>query len=196
MIMNKSFENIVKLNEYFSTEDKCRKYLEYLRWNNNPVCPHCYHQKTYSFRDGVLYKCASCRKLFSIKVGTIFEGSKIPLQKWFNAVFLISNNKSGTSSLQLSRTIGVTQKTAWFMLSRIRIKISRRSHPVKKDDLLKPDWQPMLKRVNLSFEEILLKLLGSAQKRQKKGRLRKIKASKTMEPAFPKTRIEFDPETD
>ncbi len=90
------------------------------RWGDNITCAHCQHSKVYKFSDSKRYKCAKCRKQFTATTGTIFEGSKIPLQKWFIAVYLATSHKKGVSSLQLSRDLGVTQKTAWFMLHRIR----------------------------------------------------------------------------
>ncbi len=68
----------------FPAEDACRKYLEKRRWNNNPVCPHCGNaQKIYSYKNGKTFKCAHCHKQFKVTIGTIFENSNIPLQKWF-----------------------------------------------------------------------------------------------------------------
>ena len=85
------------------------------------------YKKTYEFKDGKLYKCASCRKKFTLTVRTIFEDSKIHLRKWFIAIYLITSHKKGISSLQLSKDIGVTQKTAWFILHRLRLAIKTKS---------------------------------------------------------------------
>jgi len=116
------FTNLYDLREYFSNETICREYLERFRWNGNPVCPFCNSDKLYKLGDGKTYKCSNkeCRKKFSATVGTIFENTKIPLSKWFVAMYLITSHKKGISSLQLSRDIGVTQKTAWFINHRIR----------------------------------------------------------------------------
>jgi transposase-like protein len=116
----KRFNNILELMQVFSSEDVCREHLKKLRWADGEYCPYCGCKKIYEFKDGKTYKCADCRKRFSIKVGTIFEDSKIPLQKWFIAIYLITSHKKGISSVQLSKDIGVTQKTAWFMLHRLR----------------------------------------------------------------------------
>jgi transposase-like protein len=121
------FKNLIEVNDYFRDEDICRKYLANLRWNENPICPHCGYDKAYEYQNGKLYKCAKCRQQFTVKVGTIFEDSKIPLKKWFTTVYLLTSHKKGISSLQLSRDIGVTQKTAWFMLHRIRYAIRTKS---------------------------------------------------------------------
>lgn len=110
---------------YFSDDNKARKYLEKIRWPNGPVCPHCgSYEKAYALqgdkhRKG-LYKCAACRKQFTVTVGTVFERSKIPLHKWLLAVYLLCASKKGISSHQLHRTLGITYKTAWFMSHRIR----------------------------------------------------------------------------
>lgn len=114
------FKNLFELVREFPDEESCRKHLETLRWNDEPYCPFCGHTKTYRFKDGKTLKCAKCRKRFNVKVGTIFEDTKIPLKKWFMAVYYLTAHKKGISSLQLGRDIGVTQKTAWFMLHRLR----------------------------------------------------------------------------
>lgn len=118
--MKAKFDNFYQFAQQFSDNDKCRKYLETLRWNDKPVCPHCGHEKSYKFKNGLLYKCADCRKKYTATVGTIFENSKIPLNKWFWAIYITTSHKKGISSCQLARDIDVTQKTAWFILHRIR----------------------------------------------------------------------------
>lgn len=97
-----------------------------IRWNGEPICPHCGSQRENHYKiltrgeDKARYKCKDCRLPFSVTIGTIFEKSTIPLEKWFRAVYLFTINKKGISTRQLEKTIGVTQKTAWFMLSRLR----------------------------------------------------------------------------
>ena len=109
----------------FQDADKAREYLEALRWPNGPVCPHCgvesdhYALKGASHRPGLL-KCKDCRKQFSVTVGTVFEKSKIPLNKWLMAVHLMCASKKAVSSHQIHRMLGVTYKSAWFMTHRIR----------------------------------------------------------------------------
>lgn len=110
---------------HFQDADKAREYLEALRWPNGPVCPHCgvegehYALKGKSHRPG-LWKCKDCRKQFSVTVGTVFERSKIPLNKWLLAVHLMCASKKAMSSHQIHRMLGVTYKSAWFMTHRIR----------------------------------------------------------------------------
>jgi len=118
-----NFENLVQLTQYFSTEQDCIEYLALKRWKEGkPVCPYCGCQKAYKIEQGKRYKCSNlnCKSSFSIKVGTIFEGSMIPLRTWFIAIYLISSHKKGVSSHQLGRDLGVSQKAAWFILHRIR----------------------------------------------------------------------------
>lgn len=114
------FSNLLELLAYFSNEQKCRDYIEQIRWSDNIICPHCEHKKCFKFKDGKKYRCDSCKMDFSVRTGTIFADSRISLQKWFAAIYLITSHKKGISSLQLHRDIGVTQKTAWFILHRIR----------------------------------------------------------------------------
>lgn len=110
---------------HFQDADIAREYLEALRWPNGQVCPHCgvvgnaYKLEGKSHRLG-LWKCKDCRKQFSVTVGTVFERSKIPLNKWLMAVYLLATSKKGISSHQIHRMLGVTYKTAWFMTHRIR----------------------------------------------------------------------------
>jgi transposase-like protein len=121
--------------KYFYDKDEARKYLEGLRWSNGVVCPHCgiigdhYPLKASPnskrpVRKGV-WKCKDCRKQFSVTVGTIFEGSHIPLNKWLHAIFLMCSSKKGISAHQLHRMLGVTYKSAWFMAHRIRYALSQ-----------------------------------------------------------------------
>lgn len=116
----KKFQNLAQLLLTFKDEKTCLKHLVAMRWKDGIYCPHCGCQKVFTFSNGIHYKCAECRKKFTAKVGSIFEDSKIPLQKWFIAIYLLSAHKKGISSLQLSRDLGVTQKTAWFILHRLR----------------------------------------------------------------------------
>ena len=110
-------KNIIEFTEKFKTEQDCVDYLKKVKGTD---CPHCGHKKTYEYKDGKLYKCALCRKQFTLKVGTIFEKSRLPLKKWFMAIFLMNNNKKGISSVELGEKLGVRQATAWFMYHRIR----------------------------------------------------------------------------
>ena len=118
--MQSQFKNLQSLLDFFKDEETCKKYYEFQRWGGNVACPHCGSLKVYHTNRG--YKCGEkvCAKKFSVTVGTIFENSKIGLRTWFAAMFLISSSKKGVSSLQLAGQLGITQKTAWFLLSRIR----------------------------------------------------------------------------
>lgn len=114
------FNNLMQLMQYFSDEKICLEHLKQWRWKDGAYCPHCGCKKVYGFSDGKRYKCSDCRKQFTAKVGSIFENTKIPLQKWFVAIYLIASHKKGISSLQLSKDLGITQKNAWFLLHRLR----------------------------------------------------------------------------
>lgn len=113
----------------FADPEAAREFIEQLRWNGNPVCPHCGGEEPYKLtpkpdskrpvRPGV-YKCRECRKQFTVTVGTIFEGSKVKLNKWLYAIHLMCSSKKGISANQLKRELEVTYKTAWFMCHRIR----------------------------------------------------------------------------
>lgn len=114
-------------NPMFHDADAARAHLEAQRWPNGPECPHCGEHDAEKITKlegkahrGGLYQCNSCRDQFSVTVGTVFERSKIPLPKWVLAVHLISASKKGVSAMQIQRMLGVTYKTAWFMMHRIR----------------------------------------------------------------------------
>ncbi len=105
--------DLVSLLDYFSTEQKCINFLK------PKCCPYCDTLKIYRYNNGKTFKCAECRRKFSVRVGTIFENSPVSLRQWFMAIFLIANDKKGESSIQLGKFVGTTQKTGWFMAHRI-----------------------------------------------------------------------------
>jgi len=110
---------------HFHNEEAAYRYVEARIWPEGPVCPHCGHDKRIGKMGGKstrigTYKCYQCRKPFTVKIGTIFEASHVPLNVWLQAMYLIAGSKKGISSNQLHRTLGVTLKTAWFMGHRIR----------------------------------------------------------------------------
>ena len=121
MIDFTKFNCIIALTSYFNSEDKCRQAIINSRWSDgNVICPYCNQHHCTTRKDGK-FRCKSCGKNFSCLVGTIFENTKLPLIKWFIAMYFISSNKKGISSHQLSRDISVTQSTAWYMLQKIRL---------------------------------------------------------------------------
>lgn len=115
-------DNISLKNFYkeFPTDEVCLGYLENERWPKGSVCPHCGSTKRYEYRRVKLFKCAECKKQFTAKTGTIFSDSHISLQDWFLAVQTLTSSKKPVSSVQLARDLGLTQKSAWLMLQRIR----------------------------------------------------------------------------
>ena len=113
---------VVGLLEMFSTEEKAVEWLENLRWGEKAVCPHCgcFERVSVAKSKKFTYWCGDCRKHFTVRVGMVMESSKIPLRKWLVAIYYVLTARKGISSLQLSKEIGITQKSAWFMLHRIR----------------------------------------------------------------------------
>src|ERR1035437_976085 len=118
--METRFKNLIDLQKNFSDEETCWNHLEALRWAGRVVCPFCNSLEYYKFNNSHTYKCKDCKKKFNAKIGTIFENTKVPLSKWFVSIYIATSHKKGISSLQLGKDIGVTQKTAWFILHRIR----------------------------------------------------------------------------
>ena len=123
--MKESKNNTISTFELFNMfpdQESARQYLESRLWPNGVRCPHCGHDKTrITIRKGGYYRCNACKEDFTVRTGTIFERSHVPLHKWLYAMYMIVTARKGISSLQLSKQIGVTQKTAWFMLQRLRV---------------------------------------------------------------------------
>lgn len=114
------FKTLIQLLDFFKDEQTCIAYLEQQRWGGTVACPFCGVINPYRTNRG--FKCSDkqCHKKFTVKVGTVYENSKIPLRIWFAAIYLCTSSKKGISSLQASRQLGITQKTAWFVLHRVR----------------------------------------------------------------------------
>lgn len=118
-MFNENIKSIIDLVKAFPTEQSCINHLEITRWNGNIISPFDSASKVYRCKDNK-YQCKNTGKYFNVKTGSMFDNSKIDLQRWFMAIWLVTSHKKGISSLQLHRDINVTQKTAWFMLQRIR----------------------------------------------------------------------------
>ena len=118
--MKKDFKNIIELVEYFKTEEICVSFLKSVIWKNGKKCPHCGSCEIMEYKNYKRNRCKACKKDFSIKQGTIFQDSNIPLKKWFMAMYIFNVCKKGLSSCQLASDISVSQKTAWFILQRLR----------------------------------------------------------------------------
>jgi transposase-like protein len=106
--------------QYFADPMVCLEAVAAAKWKDGPECPKCQGKKVSFIRTRMLWTCLGCRKQFSVKVGTIFEDSAVPLNKWMVAMWMLACCKNGVSSYEVGRAIKVTQKTAWFMLQRIR----------------------------------------------------------------------------
>lgn len=138
MFQFKSLQDVVLR---FSDDKVCEAYLEQLRWNGEPECPHCGCSKVYRLKSVKQpYKCGDrfCGKKFSVRIGLIFEASNIPLSKWFIAIYLVANHKKGISSLQLSRDLNITQKSSWHMIMRIR-EMMRVKTEMKMENIVEVD---------------------------------------------------------
>ncbi|NOT50253.1 MAG: IS1595 family transposase [Chitinophagaceae bacterium] len=157
-----NFKNLKELMSRYSDDNVCRAYLEQVRWNGNPVCPHCKEHKPYKLNDGKKYRCRNinCKKNFTVTVGLVFENTKIPLSTWFAAIYLVTAHKKGISSHQLARDLGVTQKTAWFLNHRIRETFANESH-AQLDNIVEMDetfiggkWRNMTKKKRAEARQI------------------------------------------
>jgi transposase-like protein len=124
MIDFSKFDNIIDMTMYFNTDEKCKQAITEARWGvgdeQDVECPYCHEHHCVVRKDGK-FRCKHCGKNFSCLVKTIFHNTKLPLIKWFVAMYLISSHKKGISSHQLSRDLKVTQSTAWYMLQKVRL---------------------------------------------------------------------------
>jgi len=109
--------------QYFSDEQVCIDAVATLRWPNGPECPACGHKDHYYLRSQKRWKCKECYKQFTVKLGTIFEESPIALSKWLVALWMLVNCRNGISSYEVARDLGITQKSAWFVLHRLRLAL-------------------------------------------------------------------------
>lgn len=122
MINKNQFKTIVQLVRRFPDEKSCHQYLAGQRWDSGVLeCPHegCGHDEAYVFKDGIRYKCKGCKRLYTARTNTFMHGSNLSTLTWFMAMYLVLHKK-GVSSIQLGKDLGVTQKTAWFILHRVR----------------------------------------------------------------------------
>ena len=119
-MMSKSTISTFQLFQLFPDQESARDYLEARLWPDGVTCPVCKGRENITARKNGFYRCNPCKEDFTIRTGTIFERSHVPLHKWLYAMYLLMTARKGISSLQLSKEIGVTQKTAWFILHRLR----------------------------------------------------------------------------
>jgi transposase-like protein len=118
--MKTEFNSLIEMMAAIPDEQAAIDHFTAVRWKDGEFCPLCGSTKVYHFADKRTYKCGDCRKRFSIKVGTIFEGTKLPVRTWLLAIWLITSRKKGIASTQLAKDLDITQKSAWFVLHRLR----------------------------------------------------------------------------
>ncbi|HSY03767.1 MAG TPA: IS1595 family transposase [Acidobacteriaceae bacterium] len=120
-------KSLLEASRYFDNPDVCVEFVAAMRWPEGPVCPHCGGKEHSFLKTRRIWKCKACRKQFSVKTASIFEDSPIALDKWLIAIWLVVNCKNGVSSYEIMRDLKVTQKSAWFMLHRIRLALKNSS---------------------------------------------------------------------
>ncbi len=182
--MNNEQINLATLAEHFSSEEKARELMEKMLWKDGVTCPHCNAKEAYRIqakegsktgaRKG-LRKCAECRKQFTVTVGTIFEDSRIPLNKWLLAIHLICSSKKGFSAHQLHRSLGITYKSAWFMAHRIRYAMTQ---------------EPLFSKLNGTVEVDETYVGGKAKNMHKSVREKRIQGRGTVDKAPVVTLVE------
>jgi transposase-like protein len=122
-----NFKTLADLMIAFREPQTAIDHFKAIRWSGGVVCPYCECDKSYTLKRPNTYRCAECRRNFSVLVGTIFEDTKLPLRIWFGAIWLITNHPKGIASTTLARDLGITQKSAWFVLHRLRHAARTRS---------------------------------------------------------------------
>ncbi|MCY4413255.1 MAG: IS1595 family transposase [Caldilineaceae bacterium] len=116
-------QDVLSVFEFFEMlpdEQSAIEFIESVRWPDGVVCPRCKSARAKKIANQKRYNCNDCRRQFSVRTGTVFENTRIPLRKWLYALYMIQTARKGISSIQLSKELGITQKAAWFMLHRIR----------------------------------------------------------------------------
>lgn len=138
--------NLIEVMERFPDQESCIDYLERIRWRSMPYCPHCgCIEVVRKKEDGVgvgrvgRFHCSACKASFKVTCGTVFHGTKIPLQKWFLAIALIVNAKKSLSSHQLARDLSLNQKSAWYLLTRIRAEMANETNPIVLQGIIEAD---------------------------------------------------------
>ena len=119
------FNTLTEFTDFYSSEEICREQYTKIRFANGEYCPHCKHTTIYKFSNGKRYRCAKCKQDFTILTKSVIGESKIPLRKWFMAIYLLTTSGKGISSVQLAKQVGVTQRTGWFIDHRIRSAMSQ-----------------------------------------------------------------------
>jgi len=158
--------NLIKLVEQFQSEAKCRAYLEELRWPNGVRCLRCQSAKISRIAKRNQFDCDSCRYQFSVTAGTIFADSHLPLWKWFAAAYLIGESRKGMSANQLSRTLGTTYKSAWYLTHRIRAAM-KDENPIPLSGIVEVDetWVGGKRRhVGRAYKGNKTMILGAVQR--------------------------------
>ena len=123
----KNFSSLLELMRALPDEQTAIDHFTTIRWRDGEFCPYCGSTKVYHFSNMRTHKCGDCRQRFSIKVGTIFEDSKLPLRTWMLAVWYVTQHKKSISSVQLAKDLDITQKSAWFVMHRLRHAARTRS---------------------------------------------------------------------
>ena len=117
---SKAVLSVLEFLDMLPDEQSAIEFVESVRWSNGVVCPRCKSPRTKKISNQKRYNCNGCRRQFSVRTGTVFERSRIPLRKWLYALYMVQTARKGISSVQLSIELGITQKSGWFMLHRIR----------------------------------------------------------------------------
>lgn len=131
--MNRTTISLIEMFNRFPDQESARSYMETQRWPEGVTCPHCQEAKRIHRRKGGYYRCNACREDFTVRTGTVMERSHIPLQKWLYAMYMLVTSRKGISSVELHTKLAITQKSAWFMLHRLREACRDKGQPAFRD---------------------------------------------------------------
>ena len=153
--MSKSTISTFQLFELFPDEESARVYLEGSLWPNGTTCPTCKAGDRITPRKAGFYRCNACQLDFTIRTGTIFERSHVPLHKWVYSMYLLVTARKGISSMQLAKEIGITQKSAWFVLGRLREACGGQFEKLRVGALVRPPSLGMRERGGRTFAKVI-----------------------------------------
>jgi len=131
--------SLLEFQQYFATEDDCSRFLYERRWKDGWNCPRCRNNKCYPIKDRALYECSACRYQVSVTAGTVLHKTRTSLRLWFLAIFLVTTDKRGISSVGLGRQLGISQKKAWYTLHKLRRAMGERDGHYRLDGLVELD---------------------------------------------------------
>ena len=146
---------LIAFCQRFATERVCAEHLEEMRWPEGPMCLRCGSTRIYSCASRRIFKCGHCQQQFTVRIGTMFERSHIPLRKWYVAIYLLAEQKQVASSIQIAKRLDITQKSAWYMVQRVRYALAGQPGAITPPPALD---------IDIPFDELMTRLIKPADR--------------------------------